>query len=68
MPHARSKLTVVLSIALGVAAPVGVLIAAASASVNARRVPNSTARSIGVAVALVHTPCRSGVPSARRGG
>jgi cytochrome c556 len=31
MPHARRKLTVVLSLALGVAAPVGALIAAASA-------------------------------------
>jgi cytochrome c556 len=31
MPHARRKLTVALSIALGIAAPAGVLIAAQSA-------------------------------------
>jgi hypothetical protein len=49
------------------AAIAALLIAAASCSVNARRSPNSGERSIGVAVALVHTPCKSGVPSGIRG-
>lgn len=62
MSHAGRKLTVVLSIALGVAAPVGVLIAAASA-VDLQKARHHHYHELGDAFKTVRDQTRAGNPN-----
>jgi cytochrome c556 len=61
MPHARRKLTVALSIALGVAAPIGVLIAAASAR-DLQKARHDHYHELGDAFKTVRDETRAGSP------
>jgi cytochrome c556 len=62
MSHARRKLTVVLSLTLGVAAPVGVLIAAASAQAL-QKARHHHYHELGDAFKTVRDQTRSGSPN-----
>ena len=61
MPHARRKLTVVVSIALGIAAPVGVLLAAASAR-DQQKARHDHYHELGDAFKTVRDQTRAGSP------
>lgn len=61
MPHARRKLTVVLSIALGIAAPVGVLVAAASTR-DQQKARHDHYHELGDAFKTVRDQARAGTP------
>lgn len=61
MPHARRKLTVALSIVLGVAAPVGVLIAAASAR-DLQKARHHHYHELGDAFKTVRDQSKAGTP------
>ena len=61
MPHARRQLTVALSIALGIAAPVGVLIAAASAR-DLQKARHDHYHELGDAFKTVRDETRAGSP------
>ncbi len=61
MPHARRKLTVALSIALGIAAPVGALIAAASAR-DLQKARHDHYHDLGDAFKTVRDETRAGTP------
>lgn len=61
MPHARRKLTVVLSLALGVAAPVGALIAAASAR-DQQKARHDHYHELGEAFKTVRDEAQAGQP------
>ena len=61
MSHARRKLTVALSIALGIAAPVGVLIAAASAR-DLQKARHDHYHELGDAFKTVRDETRAGSP------
>jgi cytochrome c556 len=61
MPHARRKLTVVVSIALGIAVPVGVLLAAASAR-NQQKARHDHYHELGDAFKTVRDQTRAGAP------
>jgi cytochrome c556 len=62
MSHARRKLTVALSIVLGVAAPVGVLIAAASAR-DQQKARHDHYHDLGDAFKTVRDQSKSGTPN-----
>jgi cytochrome c556 len=61
MPHASRKLTAALSIALGIAAPAGVLIAAASA-VDQQKARHDHYHELGDAFKTVRDQTRAGTP------
>jgi cytochrome c556 len=65
MSHARRKLTVALSIVLGVAAPVGVLIAAASAR-DQQKARHDHYHDLGDAFKTVRDQSKSGTPDMAR--
>lgn len=65
MPHARRKLTVALSIVLGVAAPVGVLIAAASAR-DQQKARHHHYHELGDAFKTVRDQSKAGSPDMAR--
>lgn len=62
MSHARSKLTVALSIVLGIAAPVGVLIAAASAR-DQQKARHDHYHDLGDAFKTVRDQSKAGTPN-----
>ncbi len=61
MPHARRKLSFALSIALGIAAPIGVLVAAASAR-DLQKARHDHYHELGEAFKTIRDEARAGSP------